>query len=208
MAILPILKYPDPKLREVSQEVTVFDQKLAQLVEDLRETMYEARGVGIAAPQVGQSLRLVLVDLNASDEEQDRELLVLVNPKIVEHSGIMEFEEGCLSVVDLKAKVNRAKRVKVMAQDILGQPFGLELSGYNAVKVQHELDHLEGTLFIDHISHLKREAYNKKLKQAQKEEEEKAKEENQRLEEERLEQERLAQQTDGQTPNEGQNSAA
>ncbi|MDR2368951.1 MAG: peptide deformylase [Deltaproteobacteria bacterium] len=184
MAILPILKYPDPALRQVSQDVTVFDDELAQLAADMLETMADAHGVGLAAPQVGKNIKLVLVDVSGEDEEHGTSVLTLVNPKIVQHGGSMVFEEGCLSVIDLKANVTRAKTVKIVAQDIKGQPLTLDLEGYRSVVAQHELDHLSGILFIDHLSNLKRELYIKRLKKLQKAQEEEEEEEKEKRQEE------------------------
>ncbi|MDR2388073.1 MAG: peptide deformylase [Deltaproteobacteria bacterium] len=171
MAVLPILKYPDPKLRQVAKEVTVFDNQLAILAKNMLETMISAQGVGIAAPQVGESLSMFLVNFGSSKEVLPEEVVVFVNPKVLEHSGTIDSEEGCLSVEGLRANVTRAQRLKIMAQDLDGQPFTYEFEDHDSIVIQHELDHLTGKLFIDHLSFLKREMYDKSLKQARKKKE-------------------------------------
>jgi peptide deformylase len=149
---------------------------LTQLDLDMRETMVGHNGVGLAAPQVGKSLRMVIVDLSTEEEPNGTRIVTLVNPEVLEFRGRQSFEEGCLSITNLKANVNRAKAVKVKALDIHGQPLSLELEGYKAVVIQHELDHLDGILFIDHLSNLARQIYDKRLKKSikdKKEQEEK-----------------------------------
>jgi peptide deformylase len=167
MAILPILKYPNPILREISNEIDVFDEDLTQLASDMRETMVSARGIGLAAPQVGKLIRLIIVDNSIPDDPPGTTVLALVNPEIVESIGQQFFEEGCLSVVDYKAPVKRAMTIKVKALDLNGQPMTLELEGYRAVITQHEIDHLDGILFIDHLSRLKRSMYHKRVSRIQ-----------------------------------------
>ncbi|MDR2301505.1 MAG: peptide deformylase [Deltaproteobacteria bacterium] len=174
MAILPILKYPDIRLRQVAKEVTVFDEHLAQLAADMEETMFDSKGVGIAAPQVGQSLSLFLVNYGKEKDGTGLGVVAFVNPKIEKCLGKIESEEGCLSVVDFRAKVTRASYIEVTAQDLNGEYFSVEHNDHFATVLQHELDHLVGTLFVDHISHIKREAYNKKLAQDKKERDKKA----------------------------------
>jgi peptide deformylase len=164
MALLNILKYPDPVLRQISEKVEVFDDKLAKLASDMSETMIQAHGIGLAAPQVGQLIQLIIVDNSKDDEDHCTRLLTLVNPVIVEAGGKQVFEEGCLSVTNLKAEVKRAMTVKVEAQNIEGKHLELMFDAYRAVVVQHEIDHLNGILFLDHLSTLKRDMYNKRLK--------------------------------------------
>ncbi len=160
MAVLPIKTFPDPILARACRQVGVVDDDLRQLAADMLETMYAAPGVGLAAPQVGSDLRLVVVD--CSERDQDPEPLILVNPRIVEAEGSLVFEEGCLSVPDYTCEVTRASRVVVQALDHEGRPIRVEGKGLMAVCLQHELDHLEGRLFIDRISPLKRSLYKKR----------------------------------------------
>jgi len=160
MAVLPIKTYPDPILSRACRKVEVVDDGLRRLAADMLETMYAAPGVGLAAPQVGSDLRLVVVD--CSDRDQEPAPLVLVNPRIVEAEGSLVFEEGCLSVPDYTSEVTRADRVVVQALDGEGRPIRVEGRGLMAVCLQHELDHLEGRLFIDRISSLKRSLYKKR----------------------------------------------
>lgn len=160
MALLPIKTFPDPCLGRACRQVEVVDDDLRQLAADMLETMYDAPGVGLAAPQVGSDLRLVVVDCSAKDEEPAP--MVLVNPRIVEAEGSLVFEEGCLSVPEFTADVTRHERVVVEAVDQEGRPVRVEGHGLVAVCLQHELDHLEGRLFIDRISPLKRSLYKKR----------------------------------------------
>jgi peptide deformylase len=167
MALLPILKYPDQRLRQVSKPVTCFDEDLAVLVEDLKQTMVQAPGAGLAAPQVDRLLRIIVVDF--SDEENyGQNVVALINPQITASEGEQIYQEGCLSVVDLRCDVCRSDQVTVEAQDISGQTLTISAQGRRAVILQHEIDHLDGVLFLDHISHLKREMYRKKLLKTQK----------------------------------------
>ena len=154
MAIKKILTYPDPVLRQKVETVTRFDDSLRQLADDLIETMYAAPGVGLAANQVGECLRLVVIDTAAGNDE--KKPLVLVNPEILEKEGCRIEEEGCLSVVDLTANVERCNKILVRAQDLEGNTLEFQAEEYFARVIQHELDHLNGTLFIDHLSALKR----------------------------------------------------
>lgn len=162
MPLLEILTYPHPTLRQKAVAVTEFGDELKSLVASMAETMYDAPGVGLAAPQVGASIRLVVIDVTPKDEENN--LIVLTNPEIYEAEGDVTEEEGCLSLPELNAKVKRAVSIKVKAQDINGKPFEFEAEDWFARVVQHELDHLEGTLFLDKISVLKRAMYKKKRK--------------------------------------------
>jgi peptide deformylase len=168
MSTLDIIKYPDPFLRLATEKVLAFDDELAQLISDMRETMISARGIGLAAPQVGKGIKVVVVDNSPEGEPHGSSTLALVNPEIVEFAGHQLFEEGCLSVVDLKANVKRAQSVKVVAQDISGHPLELDFDGFQAVVVQHEVDHLNGILFIDHLSNLKRNIFLKRMTKASK----------------------------------------
>jgi peptide deformylase len=162
MAVRTILHYPDKRLRDVAQPVTRFDDELARLIDDMAETMYAAPGVGLAAPQIGVALRLFLVDV-AVGENQPSELRVFVNPQIVETVGEVEYEEGCLSFPGIHEEVERAERVRVRAHDAKGVPFELEAHGLLAIAIQHEHDHLEGKLMIDHLSLLRRRLVNRAM---------------------------------------------
>jgi peptide deformylase len=162
MAILPILQHPDPRLRQKASPVTVFDASLQQLIEDMFETMYHAPGVGLAATQVGVMLRLAVMDCAPKDAPPDRR--VLINPEILEASERTDMEEGCLSVPDTNEKVPRFNRLKMRALDRDGTPYEIEAEGLLAQAIQHEIDHLDGKLYIDYLSSLKRERINKKLR--------------------------------------------
>ena len=159
MALLPILHFPDPRLRQKAKPVTQFDAALSRLVDDMFDTMYAAPGIGLAATQVNVQLRLVVIDV--SDEKTDPR--VFVNPEILESRGEEEMDEGCLSVPGFYETVRRADWVRVRALDRHGQPFELETDGLLAVCIQHELDHLDGKLFVDYLSSLKRDRIRRKL---------------------------------------------
>jgi len=162
MAIREILKYPHPVLRQTAEPVTVFDDELKALVADMAETMYDAPGVGLAANQIGVTRQVVVIDMTPKDEPKD--LITLINPRIVKGEGSEVDEEGCLSVVDLSANVKRFTKIWVEAQGIDGAPMAFEAEDYFARVIQHEVDHLNGHLFIDWISSLKRSLYKKKRK--------------------------------------------
>lgn len=174
MALRPIVKYPVPSLKETARPVTDFGPDLEALVADMAETMYAAPGVGLAAPQIGIALQLCVIDVSPKD--QPRNLIVLANPKIVRGEGEQVDEEGCLSVRELFANVKRYERVWVEAQDLKGNPLEFMAEGFYARVIQHELDHLRGTLFLDHLSSLKRSLYKKKLKKLLQDEENQAQE--------------------------------
>jgi peptide deformylase len=159
MALLNILRYPDARLHKVATPVTVFDETLKALVHDLAETMYAAPGIGLAATQVDIHKQVIVVDVS----ERRDSLVVLVNPEIVESSGISDIEEGCLSVPGIYEIVERAERVKVRACDRNGNPFTLEAQGLLAVCIQHEIDHLKGKVFVEHLSPLKQQRIRAKL---------------------------------------------
>ncbi|HIP82171.1 MAG TPA: peptide deformylase, partial [Desulfocapsa sulfexigens] len=155
-------KFPDPILRQKAKKISNFDASLQNLATDMIETMYDAPGVGLAAPQIGESIRLIVV--NASQEEDGEETMVLVNPEITEREGTQADEEGCLSVLDLTASVKRSQKVTVSYQDMTGESQELTVEDRFAVILQHEIDHLNGILFLDHLSTLKRALYKKKIK--------------------------------------------
>ncbi|WP_031385514.1 peptide deformylase [Desulfonatronum thiodismutans] len=160
--IRPVLTYPDPILAKTAAEIETVTPEICQLAEDMLETMYHKEGLGLAAPQVGESCRLIVVD--TTGPERREEPLVFVNPRIVETQGRVESSEGCLSVMNYRSKVQRAERVRLQALNLEGQPVEMEVDGMLAICLQHELDHLDGVLFIDKISRLKRSLYEQKLK--------------------------------------------
>ena len=159
MPILNILRYPDSRLHKVAAPVTVFDEGLKKLVADLAETMYAAPGIGLAATQVDVHKQVIVVDV--SDRRDS--LVVLVNPEILEATGESDIEEGCLSVPGIYELVQRAERVKVRAYDQNGKAFTLEAQGLLAVCIQHEMDHLLGKVFVEHLSQLKQQRIRAKL---------------------------------------------
>ncbi len=162
MSLLPILTFPNPVLRQKAKKVAVFDESLQTLVSNMIETMYDAPGVGLAAPQIGESVQLIVV--NAARDPDGQESMVMINPEITEREGEQVDEEGCLSVIDLTSSVKRSKKVTVCYQDITGGKQEITVEDRFAVVLQHEIDHLNGILFIDHLSSLKRTLYKKKVK--------------------------------------------
>jgi peptide deformylase len=162
--ILPILEYPDPRLRRVAAPVRQFGPDIAKLARDMAETMYAAPGIGLAATQVDVHKRVIVMDI--SDDRN--ELRVFINPELVVTAGEEECEEGCLSVPGYYDKVTRAATIKVRAQDEHGMPFEVEADGLLAVCIQHEMDHLLGKVFVDYLSPLKRARLNSRLKKKQK----------------------------------------
>lgn len=159
MALLPILHYPDPRLAKVAAPVSKIDGKIRQLVADMAETMYEAPGIGLAATQVDVHLRLVVIDVS----EEKNDLLVLINPRLVEADGEHVGEEGCLSVPGIYDKVKRAAHVIVNYLDVDGKEQTLSAEGLLAVCIQHEIDHLNGRVFVQHLSQLKQTRIKAKL---------------------------------------------
>lgn len=159
MAILNILEYPDPRLRTKAEPVAVVDDQLRQLAADMLETMYAAPGIGLAATQVNVHRRILVADIS---EKQDTPH-VFINPEIVERQGTEVMEEGCLSVPGFYEAVTRSEWIRVRALGLDGQPFEMALDGLLAVCVQHEMDHLEGKLFVDYLSDLKRQRIRKRL---------------------------------------------
>ena len=177
MAIRPIYETPDPVLRQISKPVETFDDELKTLVADMFETMYAAPGIGLAAVQVGVPIRLLVIDLQEPEDENDpespvvREPRVFINPEILWHSDHeVPYTEGCLSVPEQYAEVMRPDRIRAKWQDSDGKAYEEEIDGLLAVCLQHEMDHLEGVLFIDHLSRLKRDMVLKKLAKWRKEE--------------------------------------
>lgn len=159
MPLLNILRYPDARLHKVAAPVTVFDEPLKRLVRDMAETMYAAPGIGLAATQVDVHKQVIVLDVS----ERRDSLVVLVNPEIVEATGISDIEEGCLSVPGVYDIVERAERVKVRAYDQNGNSFTLEAQGLLSVCIQHEMDHLQGKVFVEYLSQLKQQRVRAKL---------------------------------------------
>ena len=159
MPILEILEYPDPRLRTKAQSVGRVDAAIEKLVDDMLETMYEAPGVGLAASQVNVHKRVIVIDISENRDEPH----VLINPELTLLGGKIETEEGCLSVPGYYEPVTRAERIRLQALDKSGTPYELETDGVLAVCIQHECDHLEGKLFVDYISNLKRTRIRRKL---------------------------------------------
>jgi peptide deformylase len=159
MPLLNILRYPDARLHKVASPVTVFDDSLKRLVAEMAETMYAAPGIGLAATQVDVHKQVIVVDVS---ERRDT-LVVLVNPEILEATGVSDIEEGCLSVPGIYELVERAERVKVRAFDQNGNSFTLEAQGLLSVCIQHEMDHLKGKVFVEHLSQLKQQRIRAKL---------------------------------------------
>ncbi|MBX7190688.1 MAG: peptide deformylase [Sandaracinaceae bacterium] len=162
MAIRTILHYPDKRLREPGLPVTDFGPAFQALVDDMAETMYAAPGVGLAATQIGELKRLFLIDVATGDDEPS-DLRVFVNPEILEKEGEVRWEEGCLSFPGVHEEIDRAERVKVRAQDREGKPFELEADGLLAIAIQHENDHLDGKLMVDHLGLIKRRLVHRQM---------------------------------------------
>ena len=164
--IYPIVKYPDPVLQTPAQPITVFDSNLRQLVDDMFASMYEAQGIGLAAPQIGIARRLTVIDI--SFQKDTAQKITLINPVIIERTGKQYEEEGCLSLPEIRDKVNRAAEVTVRAQNVSGEFF--EVSGTELLSraLQHEIDHLDGILFIFRLSRLKRDLQLRKIRKLQK----------------------------------------
>jgi peptide deformylase len=159
MAKLQILTFPDPRLRLKAQPVAEVDDGVRRIIDDMFETMYAAPGIGLASTQVNVQQRIVVIDVS----EDKSQPLVLINPEVLEKRGMEEMEEGCLSFPDVYAKVERANEIRVRALDRNGEAFELDTGGLLAVCIQHELDHLDGKLFVDYLSPMKRERIRKKL---------------------------------------------
>ncbi|MBI2509371.1 MAG: peptide deformylase [Betaproteobacteria bacterium] len=160
MALLHILRYPDPRLYTVAARVDRVDHRIRKLIKDMAETMYAAPGVGLAATQVDTHLRVIILDISEAHDQ----LGVFINPELTAASGVADREEGCLSVPGVYEKVRRAERITVRALDAQGKPYTLEAEGLLAVCIQHEMDHLEGRVFVERLSRLKRQRILAKLK--------------------------------------------
>lgn len=161
-----IVKYPDPVLERRGEPVTEFNDELRALVDDMFESMYAAKGIGLAAPQIGLSKRLTVIDVSFKEKPEDK--IVLVNPEIIYREGKQNEEEGCLSLPEIREKVSRAAKVRVKAQDLQGKWFEMEGEELLARAFQHEIDHLDGILFFRRVSALKRDLILRKIKKLQK----------------------------------------
>jgi peptide deformylase len=164
--ILEIVKYPEPVLERPGEPVTEFNEELRKFVDDMFESMYAAKGIGLAAPQVAVSKRITVIDLSFKEKPADK--IVLINPEIIVREGKQYEEEGCLSLPDIREKVSRAAKVKVRAQDVKGEWFELEGDELLARAFQHEIDHLDGILFFKRVSALKRDLILRKIRKLQK----------------------------------------
>ncbi len=160
MAVLPIRKYPDEVLKKKAAPVADINGSLQRVIRDMVETMYAAPGIGLAAPQVGESRRLIVLDLSTKEEKQP--LIVLINPEIIDTDGMIESDEGCLSVPGYSSVIKRAAAVLVRGLDKEGKPVEIEGTGLLARALQHEIDHLDGILYIDRMSAIKREFFKKR----------------------------------------------
>jgi peptide deformylase len=160
--IREIIIWPDPVLKQVCNPVDGVDDGLRRLLDDMTETMYAADGVGLAAPQIAELRRCIVID--TSPRQEGQKLIHLVNPEIVKTEGVTTYTEGCLSIPGEAEEVERAAKVWVRALDYFGKPYELECEGLLAIAVQHEYDHLDGTLFVDHLSSLKREIIRRRMK--------------------------------------------
>lgn len=169
MSALEILKYPHPILKQKCEKVDRIDGEVKQLIRDMTETMYQANGIGLAACQVGDSRRVIVVDVSPIDPE--KEFFALVNPEVISEEGEIEHEEGCLSVPDCLAKVKRKEKVLVRGLSPSGKEIKISAEGIQAIAIQHEIDHLNGLLIIDRISRLKRDLYRNKLRREKRKEE-------------------------------------
>jgi len=164
MALREVVKFPDPRLKRVSEPINEIDYALRELARDMIDVMYDEPGIGLAAPQVGAPVRMFVIDTEWNDEDGERDPRVMINPEIIGRSGRITWEEGCLSVPDYSATVERDAQITLRAMDLDGKLVEEQAEGLRAVCIQHEIDHLDGILFIDRISRLKRSLYVKKRK--------------------------------------------
>lgn len=163
VAILNIRKFPDPILKKKAEPVKEITGEIQRLIDDMAETMYEAPGVGLAAPQIGESIQVVVIDVSGKDNDK-KELITLINPQIIEQSGETLWEEGCLSVTDYTADVKRAERVVVKGLDREGKETVISGEGLLSIVLQHEIDHLNGILFIDRLGLIKKDLIQRRLR--------------------------------------------
>ena len=159
MALRTVLIFPDSRLRNIAEKITIFDDKLKCLAADMAETMYAENGIGLAATQINITQRIITVDIS----EERTELITLINPEIITSQGEQICQEGCLSVPEIYAEVTRAEKITISAQDVNGKEFSIEADGLLAVCIQHEIDHLDGKVFVDYLSTAKRQRIQKKL---------------------------------------------
>lgn len=171
MALREVLQFPDPRLKRMSQPVGEITDAIRELARDMCDVMYDEPGIGLAAPQVGEAIRLIVVDTEWTEDDAERSPLVVVNPVLSDPSGKVVWNEGCLSVPDYQADVERAEQIVLRGSDLDGNPIEEHAGGLRAVCFQHEIDHLDGILFIDRISRLKRSLYVKKRKKQLRDEE-------------------------------------
>ncbi len=164
MALRDVLKYPDKRLKEISTPIEKISDEIRELASDMLEVMYDEPGIGLAAPQVDAAVRLIVIDTEWTADDAEQNPLVLVNPEIVERSGKIVWKEGCLSVPDFEAEVERASHVRLRATNLEGEDLEISASELQAVCFQHEIDHLDGILFIDRISRLKHKLYTQRRK--------------------------------------------
>jgi peptide deformylase len=164
MALREVVQFPDPQLKEISKPITQVTEELRELARDMIDVMYDEPGIGLAAPQVGASVRMFVIDTDWSDDDAEKSPTVVINPEISHREGRITWEEGCLSVPDYTANVDRDATITLKGQDLDGNPIEERAEGLRAVCIQHEIDHLDGILFIDRISRLKRSLYVKKRK--------------------------------------------
>jgi peptide deformylase len=164
MALPEVLKFPDPRLREMSKPILEINDEIRELAKDMCDVMYDEPGIGLAAPQLGVPLRLIVVDTTWTEEDAERNPLILINPELSEPEGSIIWKEGCLSVPDFESEVERSQKVRLIAQDLEGEEVVINAEDLQAVCFQHEADHLDGVLFIDRISRLKRSLYVKRRK--------------------------------------------
>jgi peptide deformylase len=172
MALRPVLQFPDKRLRQTSEPIAGVTDEVRSLAEDMLDVMYDEPGIGLAAPQLGEAIRLIVIDTDWTEEDAERSPIVAVNPEIVASDGKLIWTEGCLSVPDFTADVERAERVTLRYTDLEGREHAEDAEGLRAVCFQHEIDHLDGVLFIDRISRLKRSLYVQKRKKALRREQE------------------------------------
>ena len=170
MALRDVLQFPDPRLKRVSEPIVEITDEIRELARDMCDVMYDEPGIGLAAPQVGEAIRMFVIDTDWTEEEGTKNPTVLINPEFVRSEGKIVWEEGCLSVPDFTADVERAAEVTIKAIDLDGKEYVEEATGLRAVCLQHEYDHLDGKLFIDRISFLKRSRYIQKRKKQLREE--------------------------------------
>jgi peptide deformylase len=164
MALREVLKFPDKRLREISTPIDEITDEIRELANDMLEVMYDEPGIGLAAPQLGETVRLIVVDTEWTEENAERKPLVLINPEITERDGKIAWNEGCLSVPDFEAEVQRSETVRLRALSLEGLELEIDATSLQSVCFQHEIDHLDGVLFIDRISRLKRNLYVQKRK--------------------------------------------